>query len=561
MDKEESNELRARAEALLSSGRFDAPDIHGDVEELVQELSIYMAELEAQNEELNQAYVCIEEQSRDNFALFEHAPIAYCVLSDDHRVLKLNKRCRELFIDRGTSQNQFLPIVYKTTQQSSDIYSWLFDDRQPTLTVHYSKDPDEWHLLEKKPYHSNQKLIAITDITAQINTQKKLQEKSLQAQLANDTKAQFLANMSHEIRTPLTGIMGFVNLLEDETLADTASDKLQRIKESANSLLRILDDVIDISKLNADQLAIESSDFDLHQLLHDTTSLYDHKRKTDDISYEIVISDDVPQFIHSDADKLKQIVSNLISNASKFTESGKITINANLEQNDSSYLRITVEDTGIGINANSIDELFEAFVQDESSLHRKYHGTGLGLAISKKLINALNGTLTASSRNDGGSRFWFTVPIQPASKPLSNKQSDEPRLEQIKPITILVADDNRTNQMVIKAMLEKLGHYVDLVENGQDAVDAYHEKDYDLIIMDSHMPVMTGYQATQIIRSSIKDQPRPITILSWTADVRHDHVSHVLKIGMNGLLSKPIDREELERVITQIAHSPANPKL
>ena len=560
MDKQESNELRARAEALLSSGRFDAPDIQGDVEELVQELSIYMAELEAQNEELNQAYVCIEEQSRDNFALFEHAPIAYCVLSEDHRVLKLNKRCRELFIDKGTSQNQFLPIVYKTTQQSSDIYSWLFDDRQPTLTVHYSKEPNEWHLLEKKPYHSNQKLIAITDITAQINTQQKLQEKSLQAQLANDTKAQFLANMSHEIRTPLTGIMGFINLMEDEHLADTAQDKLERIKESANSLLRILDDVIDISKLNADKLSIDMSDFDLHQLIHDTTALYDHKRKTDDVSYDIVIDDGVPQFIHSDADKIKQILSNLISNASKFTESGKIGIKASLLPADE-QLKIMVEDTGIGINANGIDELFEAFVQDESSLHRKYHGTGLGLAISKKLTNALQGTLDARSREGGGSMFWFSLPLHPASGPVIDEQAEKPHPDSIKPLTILVADDNRTNQIIIKAMLEKLGHYVDLVDNGQDAVDAYHDKDYDLIIMDSHMPVMTGYQATQIIRSSIKDQPKPITILSWTADVRHQHVNHVLNIGMNGLLSKPINRDELERVITQIAISPSNPKL
>ena len=152
--------------------------------------------------------------------------------------------------------------------------------------------------------------------------------------------------------------MGFINLMEDEHLADTAQDKLERIKDSANSLLRILDDVIDISKLNADKLTINMSDFDLHQLIHDTTALYDHKRKTDDVSYDIVIDDGVPQFIHSDADKIKQILSNLISNASKFTESGKIGIKASLLSADG-QLKIMVEDTGIGINANGNNDLVE----------------------------------------------------------------------------------------------------------------------------------------------------------------------------------------------------------
>ena len=549
MDKQESNELRARAEALISSGEYAKPEFHGDIEELIQELNIYMAELEAQNDELNQAYVCIEEQSRDNFALFEHAPIAYCVLSDDHRVLKLNKRCRELFIDKGTSQKQFLPIVYKTAQHSTDIYSWLFDESMPTITINYSNDPDIWHLLEKKPYHTNQKLIAITDITAQVNSQRQLEAKSILAQKANDAKAQFLSNMSHELRTPLTGIMGFLELMKDEPLSDSAIEKLGRVKNSAHGLLHILNDVLEISKLNDDKLQVYKTDFDLHELLNNVIEHFQPKRSEEQLKISYAVEQGVPQYIYSDVDKISQILRKLLDNAVKFTEKGFVTVTASLSDHEPQRIRLMVEDSGIGIPADDIDSLFEEFVQDSDSLHRKHQGTGLGLAICKKLTHLLEGDIDACRSKTGGSQFWFTVPFEVASSVSVTNNRVTDLKETAQPLTILLAEDNRTNQLIMRSMLEKMKHAVDVVDNGQEAVDAFHRKDYDMIIMDSHMPVMTGYQATQVIRSSIKDQPKPIPILSWTADARHEHISHVLKIGMSGVLSKPIDLNELSNTL------------
>ena len=557
MDKQESNELRARAEALISSGEYAKPEFHGDIEELIQELNIYMAELEAQNDELNQAYFCIEEQSRDNFALFEHAPIAYCVLSDDHRVLKLNKRCRELFIDKGTSQKQFLPIVYKTAQHSTDIYNWLFDESMPTITINYSNDPDIWHLLEKKPYHTNQKLIAITDITAQVNSQRQSEKKSIVAQRANDAKAQFLSNMSHELRTPLTGIMGFLELMTDEYLSDSALQKLGRVKNSADGLLHYLDDVIEISKLNDSKLKVYKTDFDLYELVQTVTKHFRPKRSEEQLKLSCDVGQEVPRFIHSDEEKIAQILTKLLDNAIKFTEQGKVTVKVSLLEQEPQRVRILVEDTGVGIPADDIDSLFEEFVQDSDSLHRKHQGTGLGLAICKKLTHLLEGDIDACRNETGGSHFWFDVPFEIASSVSLPNNLDTDLKQSPQPLTILLAEDNRTNQLIMRSMLEKMQHTVDVVDNGQQAIDAFHRKDYDMIIMDSHMPVMTGYQATQVIRSSIKDQPKPIPILSWTADARHAHISHVLNMGMNGVLSKPIDLIELSNTLCVFSQSNA----
>lgn len=549
MDKQESNELRARAEALISSGEYAKPEFQGDIQELIQELNIYMAELEAQNDELNQAYVCIEEQSRDNFALFEHAPIAYCVLSEDHRVIKLNKRCRELFIDKGTSQKQFLPIVYKTAQHSTDIYAWLFDDSLPTISIKFSSDPDVWHLLEKKPYHTNQKLIAITDITAQVNSQKELEETSQIAQKANDAKAQFLSNMSHELRTPLTGIMGFLELMRAEDLTDSAVETLNRVQNSANGLLHILNDVLDITKLNDKQLSVHKTNFDLYGLIIAITEKYQSKRTEEATRVTYEIEEDMPQFIHSDRDKIYQIIDKLMSNSAKFTEKGFITIRVSMSDHEPQRIQIMIEDSGIGIPVDDIESLFEEFIQDPTSLHRNYQGTGLGLAISKKLVQLLGGDIDARRSKTGGSQFWFTIPLEIAeavNAPNSRRTDLNGAME---PLSILLAEDNRSNQLIMRTMLQKMSHRVDVVSNGQEAVDAFHANDYDLIIMDSHMPIMTGYQAAQIIRSSIKDQPKPIPILSWTADARHEHISHVLEIGMNGVLSKPIDLDELNNTL------------
>ena len=363
MDKQESNELRARAEALISSGHHDKPEFSGDLQELLQELNTYMAELEAQKDELNQAYVCIEEQSRDNFALFEHAPIAYCVLSNDDRVLKLNKRCRELFVDQETSQKQFLPMVYKTARHPTELYSWLFEDESSTFTIKFANDPDVWHLLEKKPYHSNQKLIAITDITSQVKSQEKLKQTTRQAEQANDVRAHFLTTMSHEFRTPLTGIMGFIDLLEEESLSESALQKLHGVHSSAQGLLTILDNMASLSKLSAKKLLLQKTDFDFHALLQQTITSFANKISNTMLSLDLDINEDIPRYIHSDKDKIGQILNNLIDNALKFTSLGYVKVSATLSDHEPTRIQIIVEDTGEGISANNIEELFEEFIQ------------------------------------------------------------------------------------------------------------------------------------------------------------------------------------------------------
>jgi|GEM_PF-462932 len=374
------------------------------------------------------------------------------------------------------------------------------------------------------------------------------------AEKASQAKSEFLASMSHELRTPMTGIIGFADILLDDDISDDTRYKVQRMKGAASSLLKIINDVLDMSKLESGKLEIETIDFDLQALITDLLEIFHEKRREKkDVDLVIEFTDSFPKFIRSDPTRIRQILLNLLGNAFKFTTEGTITIHGKSElHDDQSYMHISIIDTGIGIEKEAQAKLFSDFVQADASISRKYEGSGLGLSICRRLVTLMGGDIGLESTVGTGSTFWFTLPYSEAL----SETGPEPQLRRAsgyvttKRLNILIAEDNRLNQLIIKTFMEKYDHHTEIVENGALAVEAHARGDYDLILMDVRMPEMSGPDATRQIRKS-KHHP-DIPILALTADAMEEHKKGYFEAGMNGCVTKPIDQAELLETINTV---------
>ena len=400
----------------------------------------------------------------------------------------------------------------------------------------------------------------------EIQTEKlKIQSKELlaakeEAESANSTKSEFLATMSHEIRTPMTSVMGFADLLLASSLSDEEKSKVYNIKDSARSLLRIINDILDVSKMDAGKMGIEHIDFHLPSAIDDVLLLFQEKRtggRIQNLILEDTFSDDFPDSINSDPVRIRQILVNLIGNAMKFTEKGSVNVEGTRYRSEEGKdcFRISVRDTGIGIRSEVLDDLFTDFTQADASITRRFEGTGLGLSICKKLVELMGGEIGAESEFGKGSTFWFTLPYVPSTKEViaSSKASSstETRYKAIRPLHILAVDDNGLNQQVIAATVSGLGHTVQVAKEGMQALLMHSEGDYDLILMDIRMPVMSGPDATKLIRKMEGDKAT-IPIIALTADVTEEHKAGYYDAGMNAVATKPIDIAELALAMNNV---------
>jgi len=400
------------------------------------------------------------------------------------------------------------------------------------------------------------------DITQQKRFQDMLVQSKLTAEEANSAKSLFLANMSHEVRTPMNAIMGMLDLTLDTELKKEQQDNLNVAKDAANNLLGLLNDILDLSRVEAGKITLEIIDFHLPNVVRSMCKGLSVIAKDKDLGIEVIIHPKVPELIVGDPVRLRQILVNLINNAIKFTDKGVINVEIKLSAQKGNIvtLMFSVIDQGIGIPEDNQAKVFEVFTQADDSTNRRFGGTGLGLAICKRLTEMMGGRIWVESEEGKGSAFNFTGEFKVVDESQLTSQvygadsledQAESFAENLKDIRVLLAEDNIVNQKISARMLEKQGCKVATVDNGQEVIERINKEDFDVILMDAQMPILDGLEATKIIRQNEQDTGKHIPIIALTARAMQEDRKKCLEVGMDGYVAKPIDRKKLFEEIDQ----------
>jgi PAS domain S-box-containing protein len=500
------------------------------------------------------------------------------LFDSDDRIVFANKAWRELNTAvewstrpgvtfeqhiRALSDGGFVPEAIGREEE------WIAERLQthchPPGPFELSRQDNKWVLINEKKLEDGSTILVISDITDMKHKEAALQESeqlaktnAQKAEAANQAKSNFLATMSHEIRTPLNGVLGLAQLLISSDLDQDQRKKVDTILSSGQTLLAIINDVLDMSRIEAGGIELEEKAFNLNILVSMIATPF--QSLADDKGLKLVVNDNIEHVsvIIGDPVRLRQILWNLLSNAIKFTDTGTITLTIDARTDERStdtntkdrLIRFTVKDTGVGIAPDRVDRVFEAFTQEDSSITRKFGGTGLGLSIVKQLTELMGGTITADSTLGTGTTFEVRLPFDEASKEETDAlilKSIQNNIQKIEPLNVLIAEDNEVNAIIARAFLEKFGHTVKHVTNGKLVTEAADEGWADLILMDIHMPEMNGIDATRLIRKSRKGSNLPIVGL--TAEAFAERHAQFREAGMDGVLTKPFTEQQLAETL------------
>jgi signal transduction histidine kinase/ActR/RegA family two-component response regulator len=375
------------------------------------------------------------------------------------------------------------------------------------------------------------------------------------AQAASEAKSHFLANVSHELRTPMNGIIGMLDMVMENELPPAQVEELQTAQSCAQSLMSLLNEILDLSKIEAGKMTLERVPFDLRALVDDCVKSQQPRVAHKQVVLRSEVSDDMPAQVVGDPLRVRQVLANLLSNAVKFTEQGSVMvrIDSEISTTGSFSLRIVVEDTGTGIPADKLGTIFEEFTQADGSVSRKYGGTGLGLAITRKLVEMHGGQIQVQSEVDRGTRFVVTLPCEMDLGGASTDRALEivPESHQAShlPGRILIVEDNQVNQKVVTSVLRKRGYSIELANDGQEALSKLESNGYDLVLMDVQMPVLDGLETTRLMRKD--PRWRDLPVVAMTAHAMNGDKERCLAAGMSGYISKPVHPAHLLHTVDE----------
>ncbi|MEI6206467.1 MAG: chemotaxis protein CheB [Desulfuromonadales bacterium] len=442
------------------------------------------------------------------------------------------------------------------------IWQGAFNERQPFEMEYRLRRHDgeyRWILDIGRPYTRLDGTFAgyigyCFDIADRKKTEMDLVNARESAEAANRAKSQFLANMSHEIRTPMNGIMGMAQLLSQTELNDDQKDCLDGISSSSENLLSIINDILDLSKIEAGKIELETGTFSLRQSIKDVVRTQTASIHSKGIVMKTEIPDEIPDSLLGDQLRLKQVLLNIVGNAIKFTEAGTVTVSAAVEgrKDNLLYLKLTVADSGIGIDPEAMDRIFAPFSQEDMSTTRKFGGTGLGLSISAKLVELMGGRIWAESNKGSGSEFHMVIPFYESSDrnvPIIPAKAGRSVAWEGEILNILVVDDQEVNRKITTRFLSKWGHSLETASDGSEAVEKWKSGRFDIILMDVEMPGMDGTEATRRIREAEKGSGSHTAILALTAHALKNVQERLLNEGFDGYVSKPMDMRRLQEEI------------
>lgn len=510
----------------------------------------------------------LSEQEEFTRTLFETSPVGLALCKFDGTLVDVNPAYCHII---GQEKDEVLKLTYW------DITPKSYEDQEAQQLESLNKTgkygPYEKHYIHRNgnlvPVRLNGQTIqrdgesfiwsSVEDITIQRENELKLvdtnayleqmvEKRTVELQRASEAKSRFMATMSHELRTPLNGIVGPLELLKKFEGYENEQKELLDITQTATKqMYLIINDILDFSKIEHGELQFEKIGFNLRDQINGIINLLKSQIDPSKVNLNMSLSEDVPDQIIGDPTRLSQIIMNLLNNAAKFTQEGSISISIEkVEESGKDFLQYMISDTGIGIEEERLNDLFKPFIQADSSTTRLFGGTGLGLSIVKKLIEFQNGTIEVSSKVGQGSVFKFRLPFLSSTEATAQQS---PRIQEsdfiTKSIKVLVVEDNTVNQLVIKKILEKLGHDVTLVMNGEEALATIQTNEFDLILMDWHMPILDGVEATKRIRSLGEKYEKQL-IIGLTANVFDEDRKTCLDAGMNDVLKKPLTIEDFQ---------------